>query len=82
MNLAQVTAFFGWATVVQFALLAFAFFSLTVCRAWVLPLHSKILGLPEAQLQRLYVYFFAAHKLIAIAFFFVPYLVLRFCLTP
>ncbi len=77
MDLALLTAFFGWMTLINVALLAISAALLTLGRGWVGGLHARISGLEQGELDRLYMSFLAQYKIAVLMLNLVPYLALR-----
>jgi hypothetical protein len=76
-DLATLTEFFGWATVLNFAVLALWSLALMVGRKALMGTHARMFGLDEAELPGIYMNFLANFKIVAVAFSFVPYLALK-----
>ncbi|MBB3764916.1 DUF6868 family protein [Sphingomicrobium lutaoense] len=77
MTIDQLTSFFGWMTVINFAFLFVAAFILTMAAGPVIAIHRRLTGLPERRLRILYVDFLARFKMLAILFSFAPWLALK-----
>lgn len=73
----MLTSFFGWMTVLNFGLLAFATLAMLVMRDWVAGLHGRLFGLDEAQVRLAFYSWLAGFKILAIVGSLVPYLALR-----
>lgn len=76
MTLATLTTFFGWATLINGALLLLAFLISTLGKSWIIPLHSRLFRVSENELPRIYLTFLGQYKLLIILFNLVPYIVL------
>ena len=77
MTQARLTSFFGWMTVLNFGLLAFATLAMLVMRDWVAGLHGRLFGLDETQVRLAFYSWLAGFKILAIVGSLVPYLALR-----
>ncbi|MFK7974528.1 MAG: DUF6868 family protein [Halioglobus sp.] len=76
-DLAQLTEFFGWTLVINSCVLAFATLALAVARPFIVPIHTKILGIDEAQLLQLYASYLSNYKIAVLLFSFTPYIALK-----
>lgn len=72
-----LSAFFGWCTVINFALLIVSAAILLLMRDPLAKMHAKMFGLSEAEVARIYFQFLAYYKISTIVFNLVPYLALR-----
>ena len=77
MDIAQLTTFFGWCTLINIGLLLLATVALTLFRVSVLRIHGAILGMTEAQLMPMYVNYLAWFKVLWIVFNLVPWIALK-----
>lgn len=80
MTLDLLTQFFAWFTLINYALLLFAWLAFWVMRDFVMGIHNSTMQVPKDDLPRLYFQFFAFYKVLILTFGFVPYLVLRLIL--
>ena len=76
MTIETLTAFFGWATVLNLVILAVVSVTLLVFKGGISGIHQRMLGMGEEDLTRLYVTWMGNYKLLVIVFFLVPYLAL------
>ena len=76
-NLATLTEFLGWCTVINTGLLMIAAISLMTMRSWIAPLHSRMFTVSEEDLSRYYFQYIGNYKLLVIVLNFVPYLALK-----
>lgn len=76
MTLETLTTFFGWMTVLNFGLLAFAGVMLMVMRNWTANLHANMFGLEQADVNKAYFSWLANYKLLVLVFAFTPWLAL------
>lgn len=77
MSIEQLMVFFAWCTLLNFAVLIFATVSLFVFRSFVTEIHSRLFGLNEAELAKIYLKYLAYYKIAIFVFNLVPYLALR-----
>lgn len=77
MSIEQLTSFFAWCTLINFALLIFATIWLLAFRGFVIRIHSRMSGLEENDLTIIYFKYLAYYKIAIIVFNLVPYLALR-----
>ncbi|MGE6793679.1 DUF6868 family protein [Pseudomonas guineae] len=77
MSLAQLTAFFGWCTVINFAVLCITSLILVLGRGPISAMHSRLMGVAETRLPHLYFQFIAFYKLTFLVFNLAPYIALR-----
>jgi hypothetical protein len=77
MTIDQLTAFFGWAAVINIGLLLFSTVALLVLRAPITRIHARLFGLAEQDLGRAYFQYLAQFKIATIVFSVSPYLALR-----
>ncbi len=76
-SLDDLATFFGWCTAFHVALYAASAFALLLARAPIQRLHSRLAGLPEAELAGLYFRWLGQYKLLILVFALVPWLALR-----
>lgn len=76
MDLAFLTSFFGWMTLINISLLAFSAAMLLLARGWILPIHSRMTGLDAVDLNRAYFRFLAHFKLAVILLNLTPWIAL------
>ena len=77
MKIAELTQFFGWASVISIAVLCVMFMMLTVFKQSIVQIHSQIFALSETDLNLIYLKYFAQYKLLMFILFIVPYLALK-----
>ena len=73
----QLTAFFGWCTVINIGLLLFSTLMVSLVRDFAINMHSKIFNLDPETLPAMYFDYLGRLKLLMIVFNLVPYLALR-----
>jgi len=77
ITLSITTAFFGWASVINIAILLFSTVMLIFTRETVSEIHSKLFGVDKKDLGRAYFQYLAQYKIAIIVFNVTPYLALR-----
>ncbi|MGR3677040.1 MAG: DUF6868 family protein [Paracoccaceae bacterium] len=77
MTVETLTQFFGWATVLNFALLTCSGAAVIFFRDGMMRMHSKMLGIEEKALPPLYFGWLAQFKVLALITSFVPWLALK-----
>ncbi len=77
MTLETVRAFFGWAALLNLALLSLWFFLFLFGREWIYSLHSRWFPLPRQVFDSVIYGALAFYKICTLLFFLMPYLVLR-----
>jgi hypothetical protein len=77
MTTDQLTAFFGWAAIINIALLLVSTAALLMLRGPITRIHSRLFGLDAADLGRAYFQYLAQFKIATIVFTIAPYLALR-----
>ncbi|EIC20917.1 DUF6868 family protein [Thiorhodovibrio frisius] len=77
MTLDQLTAFFGWAAIINIALLLVSAAALLVLRGPITRIHTRLFGLDEKDLGRAYFQYLAQFKIATIVFTITPYLALK-----
>jgi hypothetical protein len=76
-SLEAITAFFGWTTVINFALLFVSSITVIAARESIARLHGKMFGLESADLSRAYFQYIAQYKIAIIVFSLTPYIALK-----
>lgn len=77
ISVEQLTAFFGWCTVINIGLLLFSTLMISLVRDFAINMHSKIFNLDPETLPAMYFDYLGRLKLLMIVFNLVPYLALR-----
>ena len=77
MNLEQITAMFGWMSVIHIAFLSFTSIVLIFGRKPIARLHSNLTGVAEAELPKLYFNYLGHYKIFSICTAIAPYIALR-----
>ena len=75
--IALAATFFGWATLINMALLLIAVLAIIFLRCPIAKIHNRLFGMSESELSSLYFQYLANYKLLVIIFNFVPYLALK-----
>lgn len=79
-NLNVLTAFLGWCSVINIAILLFTTVVLAFCGGFVKSLHSKLFNINLSELEVVYFKYLANYKILILIFNLVPYLALRLIL--
>lgn len=77
MDIAQLTAFFGWMLVINIAIYAFSAAFIVFARDLVTTLQVRVTRVPAEEWPRLLMDYLSRYKLLVIVFNLVPYLALR-----
>lgn len=77
MTTETLTEFFGWASVINIALLLIFTILLIVMRGSISQLHSKLFGLDQKDLERAYFQYLGQYKIAMIVLSIVPYIALK-----
>lgn len=77
MTIDQLTAFFGWAAIINILLLLVSAAALLVLRGPITRIHTRLFGLDEKDLGRAYFQYLAQFKIATLIFTIAPYLALR-----
>lgn len=75
--LGELTEFLGWTVVVNTGVLVFASLLLAFGRSFIAPIHSKILGLNDAELNQMYASYLANYKIAVLVLGLSPYIALK-----
>ena len=78
MTLEMLTTFFGWTTVIHFAVLIFATVMIYGLKGWAMGIHARLTGMDRTALPPLYFQWLGTYKLLIFVFAFVPWLALTF----
>ncbi|MEM9424475.1 MAG: DUF6868 family protein [Spirochaetota bacterium] len=76
-NISQITSFLGWCSVINIAMLSVASLMVLAFREGITNFHSKISGIPQPDLARLYLQLLGIYKLGTFLFNIVPYIALQ-----
>ncbi|NEX17989.1 MAG: hypothetical protein C1943_15560 [Halochromatium sp.] len=77
MTIDQLTAFLGWAAVINIGVLLLSTAALLVLRAPITRIHARLFGLDEQDLGRAYFQYLAQFKIATIVLTVAPYLALK-----
>ncbi len=77
INLETLTTFFGWCSVINFALLAITALLLMVAKDLISNIHSKLMGVEKEGLADAYFGYLANYKIAIIMLNIVPYFALK-----
>jgi hypothetical protein len=76
-SLEAITAFFGWTTVINFALLFVSSIMVITMRGAISRIHGKMFELETVDLSRAYFQYLAQYKIAIIVFSLTPYIALK-----
>lgn len=76
-DLQQLMTFFGWASVINIAFLAFAAVLLVIMKGSISALHGKMFGVPENEVRLMYFKYLAYYKILIFVFVLSPYMIWR-----
>ena len=77
MTMNELTAFFGWASVINIAILALMTLGVTALKGLGVSVHGKMFNLSAEELMRQYFQYLGQYKIATFIFAIVPYLALR-----
>ncbi len=77
MTLEQITAFFGWMTVINMGLMTFAALFVAFARDWMMGTHANLLGVERERLPGLYFSYLGNFKIAILTLNLVPWLALK-----
>ena len=76
-DIEQITAFFGWCSVINIGVLVFTTLFLILAKGLVSGVHAKLFGLEEKNLSGIYFTYLANYKIAILMFNIVPYIALK-----
>lgn len=77
ISLEQITAFFGWTTVINFVFLLVSAIIVIAMRESISRVHGRMFGLETADLSRAYFQYVAQYKIAIVVFSLAPYVALK-----
>ncbi len=77
MTTVALTAFLGWASIVNIAVLMLSTVMLIAMRGVISKIHSRLFGLDEKDLGRAYFQYLAQYKIAIIVLNIAPYIALK-----
>ena len=77
MTVEMLRAFFGWCTLLNWAIMFIALFFMTALKGWTKRIHAKMFGIPEEEVSKAVYLVMIGYKSAVMLFCLVPYLVLR-----
>ena len=77
MDITDLTIFFGWASAINIVLLMISALFATLFRSFTLKIHTKMFGLKEDDVLKIYFQILGQYKILIIVFNLVPYFALR-----
>ena len=76
-NIAELITFFGWCSVINFALLLFSSLILFALQEPIASVHSNLTGITTDKLRATYFNYLGHYKILIIVFNLVPYVTLK-----
>lgn len=76
-QLTELTAFFGWCTVINFIIFLISALLLLAFKDSIAKLHSKLSGVEKQSLLHLYFQYLGNYKIFIIVFSLTPYIALK-----
>ncbi|MDR9498217.1 MAG: hypothetical protein RI556_03510 [Hydrogenovibrio sp.] len=77
LTMEALTAFFGWSSVINVAILLLSTLSVMAFRGAITGLHARLFGLDETDLGKTYFQYLAQYKIAIIVLNIAPYLALK-----
>lgn len=77
MTIEQLTTFLAWNSVIHIGLLLLATLMLMFAGDWITGLHKSMFAVEKEAMNKIYVAYLSAYKLLILVFCLVPYLVLQ-----
>ena len=77
-NIAAITTFLGWCTIINLGIFAITAIVLTLFKNAIKDIHSKLTGVPTERLDELYFNYLGHFKLAIIILSLSPYIALKF----
>jgi hypothetical protein len=77
MTVEMLRAFFGWCTLLNWALMLISFMFIALGRSWIFRMHAKMFGIAEEDVSKALYLLMAGYKIAIFVFCVVPYIVLR-----
>ena len=76
-SLDTITQFLGWCTVINMGILVLIAVMLMTMQATAVRMHSRMFGVSEKDLPRIFYQYMANYKILIVVLNFVPYLALK-----
>ena len=73
----QITAIFGWMTIINMGLYATAAVVILFRREWMMDMHARMLGVPREELPGRYFSYLSNYKILIVCLNFTPWLALK-----
>jgi hypothetical protein len=77
ITISQLTAFLGWATIINIAYLTLASVMLILMKETIRSIHSRMFDVDENKIGHMYFSFLSNYKVVTMAFFAAPYIALK-----
>ena len=82
MTVEEITRFFAWFTVLNYGLMLISWLIFISIKETAIRFHGATMGIGRDDLLRLYFQYFSIYKALTLTFGLIPYLVIRFILSP
>ncbi|MBU2711820.1 hypothetical protein KCG35_12190 [Zooshikella sp. WH53] len=76
-NIAIVTSFLGWCSIINIGILLISTLSIIIMKERITALHNKLFGVKQTNLLSTYFQYLACYKLATIILNIVPYIALK-----
>ncbi len=77
MALTELTPFFGWMTVINFALMIVSVLMMTMFKGFAAGIHHKMFGIGQDDISKMHFQLMGQYKIMTFVFCAVPYLALK-----
>ncbi|MCK5881192.1 MAG: hypothetical protein KAG18_04895 [Sinobacterium sp.] len=77
LTLSAITEVLGWASLLNIAFLMFTTLSMILMKNSISLIHSKLFGINEKDLPKIYFSYLANYKILSLVFFIAPYISLK-----
>lgn len=77
MSIADITAFLGWVTIINFSILIFSTVMILAFQNVFAALHAKMFSMEQGEIKRAYFDYLARYKILVICFNLAPYIALK-----
>ncbi len=77
MSIDQLTQFFGWCSIINISVMIATSVAIVLLRGPISSLHSRLMGVSESGLPRLYFQYLGIYKIAIFIFNLVPYIALK-----
>ena len=77
ISLSQITELLGWASVLNIGFMIFGAILLVLMKSTISSIHSKMFGIPESELPKIYFNYLANYQIVSLVFAVIPYIALK-----